>query len=76
MCDNAILENGGTLKSVSDCYKNQHKFDKAVDNYPHGLKFVWDCYITQKMCDKTANTYHSIMQFLNSMRLKKCVMKL
>ena len=23
MCDKAILENGGTLKSVSDCYKNQ-----------------------------------------------------
>ena len=23
MCDKAILENGGILKSVLDCYKNQ-----------------------------------------------------
>ena len=23
MCDNAILENGGTLNSVTDCYKNK-----------------------------------------------------
>ena len=23
MCDKAILENGGTLKSVPNCYKNQ-----------------------------------------------------
>ena len=22
MCDKAILENGGTLQSVSECYKN------------------------------------------------------
>ena len=29
MCDKAILENGGTLKSVPDCYKNQQLCDKA-----------------------------------------------
>ena len=23
MCDKAVLENGGKLESVSDCYKNQ-----------------------------------------------------
>ena len=32
MCDKAILENGETLKSVPDCYKNQQMSDKAVDN--------------------------------------------
>ena len=37
MCDKAILGNGGTLKSVSDCYKNQEMYNKAVDNYPHAL---------------------------------------
>ena len=32
MCDKAILENSGTLKSVTGCYKNQEKCNKAVDN--------------------------------------------
>ena len=40
MCDEAILENGGTVESVHDCYKNQQMCDKAVDNYPNPLKFV------------------------------------
>ena len=35
MCDKAILENGGTLNSVADCYENQQLCDKAVDNHPH-----------------------------------------
>ena len=35
MCDKAILENGGTLKSVFDCCKNQEMCNKAVDNYLH-----------------------------------------
>ena len=26
MCDKAILENGGTLQSVPDCYKNKKKY--------------------------------------------------
>ena len=38
MCHKAILENGGTLESVSDCYKNQQMCYKAVGNYPHVLK--------------------------------------
>ena len=33
MCDKAILENGGTLKSVSDCYKNKKMCNRVVDNY-------------------------------------------
>ena len=51
MCDKAILENGGTLESVPDCYKNQQMYDKTVDNYPHALKVVPYCYTTQKMYD-------------------------
>ena len=51
MCDKAILENGGTLKSVLDCYKNQEMYNKAADNYPHALEFVPECCKIQKMCD-------------------------
>ena len=43
MCDKAILENSGILKSVRDCYKNQKMCDKAVDNYPQALYFVPEC---------------------------------
>ena len=48
MCDKATLENGGTLKSVPECYKNQEVCNKAVDNYPHALEFVLECCKTQK----------------------------
>ena len=48
MCDIAILENGETLKSVLDCYKNQEMCNKAVENYSHALEFVLECYKTQK----------------------------
>ena len=64
MCDKAILEHGGTLESVPDCYKNQEIYDKAVNNYLHALRFVPDSYITQKMSDKYFNTYHSTIQFV------------
>ena len=30
MCDKAILENCGTLKSVPDCYKNQETCNKPL----------------------------------------------
>ena len=41
MCDKAILENDGTLKSLPDCFKNQEMFNKAVGgNYRHTLEFV------------------------------------
>ena len=51
MCDKVNLENGGTLKSIPYCYKNQEMCNKAVENYPHALEFVPECYNTQKMCD-------------------------
>ena len=44
----AILENGGTLKCVPDCFKNQEMYNKALENYPHALEFVTECYKTQK----------------------------
>ena len=34
ICDKVTLENGGTLKPVSNCYKNQEMCNEAVDNYP------------------------------------------
>ena len=43
MCDKATLENGGTLKSVPECYKNQEVCNKAVDNYPHALESILEC---------------------------------
>ena len=48
MCDKAILENGGTLKFVPDCYKNQEMCDKAVENYPSALEVFSEYYKTQK----------------------------
>ena len=41
MCDQTILENGGTLKSVPDCHKNQKMCNKAVYNYHHALAFFF-----------------------------------
>ena len=52
MYDKAILENGGILESLPDCYKAM--CNKAVDN--HALKFVLDCCKTRKKCNKAANT--------------------
>ena len=49
MCNKAILENGGTLKSVPDCYKNHEMCNKEVDNYSHALEFVFECYKSQRI---------------------------
>ena len=43
MCVIAILENGGTLKSVLDCYRTQQMCDEAVGNYPLTLEFFLEC---------------------------------
>ena len=55
MCDKAILGNAGTLKSVSDCYKDQEMSSKVVEKYPNALEFVPESYETQEMCDKAVN---------------------
>ena len=76
MCDKAILENDGTLESVPDSYKNQEMCNKEVANHPHPLKLVPNCYKTQTMCDKAVNTHSvTIQYFLNTIRLKKCLIK-
>ena len=64
MCDKPVLENGGALKCVSDCYKKQEICNKAVDNYPHALEFVPDWFKTQNMCDKAVYTHLSTIRFV------------
>ena len=55
MCDEPILENAGTLKSVPDCYKKKQFSDQAVDNYLHAVECVPECYKAQEMCYKAVN---------------------
>ena len=70
------VENGETLQSVLDCYKNQVMYNKAVDNYPHALEFVPECYKTQKCVRKLLILILLQLNiFWNAIRLKKCVIK-
>ena len=64
MCDIAILENSGTLKSVIDYYKNQEMCNKVVDNYPYALEFVPGCFKTQIMCDKAVDTHPTAIKYV------------
>ena len=54
MCDTAILENGGTLESVPECYKNKKKLliitlmhtlmcGKVFSIHPSTIQFVPEC---------------------------------
>ena len=74
MCDKAILENGGTLKCVPDCYKNQELCKKTFDSYPPALGFSSKCYKTKIMCDNAVNTYLSTTKFVREcfMTQKMC----
>ena len=56
MCDKAVLENGGRLKSVPDCCKNH----KAVDNYRYALEFVSECCRTKNRVIKLS--IHILLQ--------------
>ena len=42
MCNRAILENGGRLRSVLNRYMSQKMCNKAANNYAHALEFVPD----------------------------------
>ena len=64
MCYKAILENGETLKSVPDSYKNQEMYNKVVDNYSHASEFFPECQKTQKRCDEAVDTYPYTIKFL------------
>ena len=74
MCDKAILESDGTLKSAPDYYKNQQMCNKAVDNYPFALKFVVKCY---KICviKLLILILVKLNIFLFDLRPEKCVIK-
>ena len=75
MCDKAILENGGTLESVLDCYKSQQMCDKAVDNYHHTIKFVPDYYMTHFMIKLSILILLQWNLFLTDLRLQKRVIE-
>ena len=62
MCDKAILENGGTLKSVSNYYKNQERCNKAVGNYRMRQNLFLNAIRVKKMCDKAVHTYPSTLK--------------
>ena len=74
MCDKMILENGGMLKFITDCYKNHKMCNKAVYNYSYVLEFVPCCYNTQKIIIKLS--LFILIQcnlFLNPIRLKSVI---
>ena len=71
ICDNVILENGGTLKSVPDCYRNQKLCNQTINNYHHALEFVSECYKTQKFMMKLSIL--SILKFVPDLWLEKYV---
>ena len=64
MRDKAILENGGTLKPVRDCNKNQEICNKSVYNYLYVLEFVVECYKTQEICDTAVDTQPSTIKLV------------
>ena len=75
MRDKAFLENGGTLGSFPDCYKNQEMCTKAVDNYPHAL-FGPEFYKIKEMCYKTVHRwgfFWCLILLLINIKLKKYV---
>ena len=59
MWDEAISENGGTLKPLLNCYKNQEMCFKEVGNYNYALEFVSECYKTQIVSDKVVDKHLS-----------------
>ena len=74
MWDKMILENGGMLKFITDCYKNHKMCNKAVYNYSYVLEFVPCCYNTQKIIIKLS--LFILIQcnlFLNPIRLKSVI---
>ena len=50
MCNKATSENGGTLNSAPDSYKNQAMSNNVVDRYLHLLKFFSEYFMTHKKC--------------------------
>ena len=42
-------------QSVSDCYKNQQMYDKAVDTCPSTIQYVPECSKNEEMCNIAVN---------------------
>ena len=40
---------------VSDCYKNQQMYDKAVDTHPSTIQYVPECSKNEEMCNIAVN---------------------
>ena len=58
----AILEIGGTLISVLDCYKNKKICNEVFDSYANALEFVSNYYKTLKKCNKAVYISPSAIQ--------------
>ena len=72
MCDKNILENGGMLIFLPDCYEDHKVCDNDFNNYAHALTyFVLKCVI--KLSILLLLQYNL---FLINIRLKKYVTKL
>ena len=52
MCDQSILENGGTLESILDCYKNQEMRNKAFNRCFFVFNSIPVQYKTEEKCDR------------------------
>ena len=77
MCNEAVVENDGTLKFVSDNYRNQKSGNQAVDNYVEPLEYVSQCFKAQEISDKILIlVLFFFILFLTDSRLKKYVIKL
>ena len=61
--DKVVLENGGTLMFVLNCYKNHKMCNKAFNNYDHALEFVPDSYKALKMCYEAVDTCPFVLDF-------------
>ena len=54
MCEKVIIENGGILEFIPDCYKNQNMCDKAVILPQYNL--LLNAISIKKTCDKAIDT--------------------
>ena len=76
MCDKVILENGGTLKFVPDCYKNQCIIKLLIIMLMHQNLSLIAIRMRKCIIKLSILIIPQCSLFLNAIRLKKCVIKL
>ena len=77
MCNGDVVENDGTLKFISDNYRNQKLHNQAVDNYVEPLEYVSQSLKLKKSVIKMLiPVLFLFILFLTNSRLKKYVIKL